>query len=163
MPFVGSKCLVVSNEGGLGSTNVHSRVGRLDLHGAPRTPYTTLSGTHAAGAQTLTFEEDVTWEADEPLVLMNPLEEATVAAKIGPRTVTLVDPLRFEHFSGWYNEPSGGRTDLRSRVMTKRRNVKIQGDAKSEGQLYGCRTGAFFGGIYRVENVEFSYSWHTMG
>ena len=72
----------------------------------------------------------------------------------GGLNLTLAAPLKFEHFSGWYDYP-GQRTDLRSRVMTKFRNVKIQGDAWSEVGVFGCRTGAFFGGIYRVENVEF--------
>ena len=64
----------------------------------------------------------------------------------GGLNLTLAAPLKFEHFSGWYDYP-GQRTDLRSRVMTKFRNVKIQGDAWSEVGMFGCRTGAFFGGI----------------
>ena len=67
----------------------------------------------------------------------------------------LEEPTRFEHFSEWFFWPGQSPTDLRSYVMTKYRNVKIQGDAWSEVQLFGCRTGAFFGGIYRVENVQF--------
>ena len=75
LPFVGAKCLVVSNEGGLGSTNAHSRIGRLDLHGTPHKNFVTLARTHLAGETFLEVEEAVDWQPGEELVLMNPWEE----------------------------------------------------------------------------------------
>ena len=80
LPFVGAKCLVLSNQGGLGSTNVHSRIGRLDLHGLPHKNFVHLKGTHKVGALELVVEEAVDWQPGEELVLMNPWEEVRFAS-----------------------------------------------------------------------------------
>jgi hypothetical protein len=91
---------------------------------------------------------------------MNPPEEATLLAVEGT-TLVLERPLRAEHFTTIYDFPFDGypehewRTDLPSYVMTLWRGIKIQGDEESQLRQFGCRTGAFFGGIYRITNTEF--------
>ena len=58
------------------------------------------------------------------------------------KRLVLKNPTKLEHFSTIWEYEGQGKTDLRSAVMTKYRNVLIQGDEWSEVQLFGCRTGS---------------------
>jgi hypothetical protein len=160
IPFIGAKVLAVSNEGGLGSLNSHNRVGRLDIHGQPHMNYAKLMLTAHNNSDRVLVDRVVDWQPGEKLVFMNPPEEATLLAVEGT-TLVLERPLRNEHFTMVYDFPFDGypasewRTDIPSYVMTLWRGVRIQGDEESELRQFGCRTGAFFGGHYRVRNAEF--------
>ena len=160
IPFVGAKVLAVSNEGGLGAVNIHHRVGRLDIHGQPHVNYARLLVTAVNNSNRVLVDRVVDWKPGETLVFMNPVEEATLLAVEGT-TLVLERPLRAEHFTTTYDFPFDGypksewKTELPSYVMTLWRGIKIQGDEESELAQFGCRTGAFFGGIYRITNTEF--------
>ena len=58
------------------------------------------------------------------------------------KTLHLAEPLLHPHYGEFFSYPGQGDTDIRAVVMTKKRNVRIQGDEWSEVQLFGCRTGS---------------------
>jgi hypothetical protein len=155
LPHVGAKGLTVSNAGGLVGDSARPRkVGRLDLHGEPRIPKAKLNQTALAGQKYLDLAWAVDWRPGEIIVLHTPLEELVVANISDDRTrVFLTTPLRAEHEGTFYTY-GGYVADIRSVVALRSRNVVIQGDEASDYQFFGAHTGAFFGGIYRVEFTE---------
>ncbi|XP_078617867.1 fibrocystin-L-like isoform X2 [Branchiostoma floridae x Branchiostoma japonicum] len=96
LPLYGAKTLAV-------------REGRLELHGRP-TPitWTRLSETAAAGATTLKLKDSVNWNAGDSIVIattgdrhsqgQNEKREIMEVYSDG-RTLTLTEPLEFEHLS----------------------------------------------------------------
>ena len=147
-PKASARGIFVSNEGGLSSTNVHSKVGRLDLHGKYNTNFVRISGHAVAGAVNITLASAVTWQPGEELVIMNPTEEMVLeAVHNGGTMIELREPLKFSHHGEFWCHKDDlqdqGCTDIRSVIMTKYRNLKLQGDEWSEVQMFGCRTGMF--------------------
>eukprot|EP00397_Hematodinium_sp_SG-2012_P000012 GEMP01000012.1.p1 GENE.GEMP01000012.1~~GEMP01000012.1.p1 ORF type:complete len:4962 (-),score=849.24 GEMP01000012.1:1054-15939(-) len=155
LPFVGAKGLTVSNKGGLaGDKSDAERVGVLDLHGIPRVAYSRLAAALFSGQTELELVDDVDWEVGDPIVLTNPTEEVEVVEVIAPNIVR-VSPAEFDHEAEVYTY-GGEDIDLRPVAGLKKRNIVIRGDEASEGEHFGAHTGAFFGGLYRIENTEFT-------
>ena len=86
--------------------------GKLELHGASRTGWTTLDATAQAGATQITLATTTDWRAGDRIVIastdLNPLwvDEATVVSVQG-RTLTLSAPLGYAH---WGTTQSFGGT-----------------------------------------------------
>jgi len=149
-----------SNGHGLEGTNAIVE-GRLDIHGRPRRRvWTKLAQTAAVGSRQLVLAEDVDFEPGDLLVVTSSsvsfaeAEEVVVESVQGPRELTLRSGLRYTHESTveWI---LGERVDMRVEVGLVSRNVVIQGDDRSESQLFGAHTIAAHGGRYLVENAEF--------
>ena len=156
--------------------------GILDIHGKPRLrTWTKVKSPVAQGSQEITTSEKVDFEAGEIIVLTAPHQELTVVTvKDGGYTIVVKEAVAANHASEirTYKGPKGMETiDMRCEVALISRNIIIQGAGRprhdgtptivpghysydvnggetSEEQLYGCHTGAFHGGHYRVENAE---------
>ena len=81
-------------------------------------------------------------------------EEVEVAMVVDSYTIMLVEPLEHTHESELVTTPAGKVVDMRAQVGLLTRNVVIQGDDESPGQMYGAHTIAVHGGNLRVENTE---------
>jgi hypothetical protein len=60
-----------------------------------------------------------------------------IAEVYSARSFRLEQPLQYNHRSEWYNMTGFAPVDMRSEVGLLTRNVVIQGDEKSESQLFG--------------------------
>lgn len=81
-------------------------------------------------------------------------EEVEVAQVIDSTTIRLTKPLSHNHVSEIITTPEGHVVDMRAQVGLLTRNVVIQGDDESPGQMFGAHTIAVHGGRFRVENAE---------
>ena len=81
-------------------------------------------------------------------------EEVEVLSVVDSHTIMLVEPLEHTHESELVTTPAGKVIDMRAQVGLLTRNVVIQGDDSSPGQMYGAHTIAVHGGNLRVENTE---------
>ena len=114
------------------------------------------------------------------IVLTAPHQELTVAKRINDYTVEVEEVIKATHTSEirtYKGKRGDEEIDMRCEVALLTRNVVIQGAGRdridgtktmpkgsyafkvnggetSEEQLYGCHTGAFHGGHYRIENSE---------
>ena len=134
----------------------------LDLHGKPRMKvWTRLSASAMAGETLIRTVESVDFAPGETIVVtfigdMKKSERVVVAALIDENTVQLTAPLKFDHVGKIVPAQSYGFDDIYMfpEVGLLSRNIIVQGDKKSDEQLFGIHTGAFMGGVYRIENVE---------
>jgi hypothetical protein len=138
--------------------------GILEIHGRPRkTVWTRIAVDAPAGTNILCLEDDADFQPGENLVIASTshdyreAEELVVAEVINSKTYRLTKPLAFTHISQVFSGRPYGHRDVKmaAEVGLLSRNVVVQGDDRSESQLFGAHTGAFHGGIYRVENAEF--------
>ncbi|XP_064635838.1 fibrocystin-L-like [Lineus longissimus] len=124
LPIYGAKALAVRN-------------GTLDLHGKPiANTWTKLTGTAAAGTNTLTVGHDVTdWEVGSKLILASTghrhsqreNEELTIAAISGDgKTITLVENLQYEHL-GVTVTVGGMPLEMRAEVGLLTHNILFRG------------------------------------
>jgi plastocyanin len=81
-------------------------------------------------------------------------EEVEVLSVVDSHTIMLVEPLKHTHESELVTTPAGKVIDMRAQVGLLTRNVVIQGDDSSPGQMFGAHTIAVHGGNLRVENTE---------
>lgn len=137
--------------------------GVLDIHGQPRLKvWTKVAFTAPAGTSIIQTAEAVDWQPGERIVITSSswdyseAEEVTVAALIDPFTVQIEEELQFDHESRIFPAGQYGHSDvdLRCEVGLLSRNVVIRGADGSEEQYFGVHTGAFHGGLYRIENTE---------
>lgn len=137
--------------------------GVLDVHGRSRKRvWTRLAASARAGDTLIRTVEDVDFAPGETIVVafigdMNKAERCIVAALVDANTVRLVAPLAFDHVGQIVPAQQFGFDDVYMfpEVGLLTRNIIIQGDDEaSDAQLFGVHTGAFGGGVYRIENVE---------
>ncbi len=153
--------------------------GTLELHGEPRTGWTRLSQTAAAGSATLTLESAPPWRAGDRLVLASTdydpaqAEEVTIAA-ISGNVVTLAAPVKNLHW-GQDEVIDGVTVSERAEVGLLSRNILIQGDAASETAGFGAQVMVMAGSMAHVHGVElyragqrarmgrYPFHWHMAG
>ena len=174
IPDIGAKVLAVSNRDGMAmggggfaglgqvAMTTSYAYGALELHGQPRLRvWTRLAAPASAGSYSVTVAENVDYAPGETIIVTNTYgvgaaEEMTVAYLSSPRVVVFTTPLANAHDCKVVSAGQFGFADVNmcGEVGLLSRNVVIQGDDNSVGQLYGVHTGAFMGGIYHIENVE---------
>jgi hypothetical protein len=162
-PLAGLGAMHGDMPGVAGAPPAAATTGYLDIHGAPRKRvWTKVAATVPAGTTVITTAEDVDWAPGETIVITAgswnyaEAEEAVVALRPDARTVVVAEPLAYTHTSRlWSAAAYGhGNVDLRCEVGLLSRNVVIRGAPGSEAQAFGVHTGAFHGGVYRLENAE---------
>eukprot|EP00607_Mallomonas_marina_P005433 CAMPEP_0182439766 /NCGR_PEP_ID=MMETSP1167-20130531/86632_1 /TAXON_ID=2988 /ORGANISM="Mallomonas Sp, Strain CCMP3275" /LENGTH=3836 /DNA_ID=CAMNT_0024633535 /DNA_START=462 /DNA_END=11972 /DNA_ORIENTATION=- len=173
LPHIGSKVLAVSSKDishshtDTGSHHPGKDTGQLEIHGQRRLrTWTKLAETAIAGDNFIITSEKVDFAPGESLVLPGTeipediysaegfgIDEVIVLANPDGYHINFTTPLKFTHRSEIVNIE--GRTiDLRSEVGLLSRNIIIQGDDRSEAQLFGVHTVAIHSGIMRIENTE---------
>jgi len=146
--------------------------GFADMHGQDiGVAWTKLATTAAAGDTTLELSEAVTWaEGSEVVISTTSYElhetEKKVIASVSGTTVTLTEPLEFEHLGTEATLSDGTKFQMRAEVGLLSRNVRIIGNdyAAIEEEQFGGRVlvGAFeqddveYVGFARFSNVEFA-------
>lgn len=173
MPYIGSKVLAVATKGcpmageDTGIRIPSRYVGELEIHGKRRLrTWTNLNETAYAGSTIIVTAEPVDFAPGELLVIPGTepysgsfdiphwqIEEVIVEQNLDGHRIVLTAPLLYTHRSEirWVEER---RIDLRCEVALITRNVVVQGDSNSYGQLFGVHTVAMMSGIFRFENAE---------
>ena len=173
VPPIGSKVLAVADKG-IPSTSFETGAhvsgrnhGQLEIHGQKRLrTWTKVAATSTAGTFTVITSELVDFKAGDIVILTgtdNPdcgkylncfgYEELVVKSNYGGYNITFTTPLAYDHVSRIVTI-EGRSVDMRCEIGLLSRNVIIQGDDKSDGQLFGVHTVAMMSGIYRIENTE---------
>ena len=124
--------------------------------------WTRLSASAYANDTIIRTVESVDYAPGEVIVIiyigdMNKAERVTVAALLDENTILLATPLQYDHIGKIVPAQSYGFQDVYMfpEVGLLTRNIVVQGDNQtSDEQLFGVHTGAFMGGVYRIENVE---------
>lgn len=169
----GAKVLVVatkgvSNTGSSEGMHIKSNtVGQLELHGSKRMrTWTKLSTTAYAGDSVIYTAEPVDFKPGDEIFLAGTevplgltmedfgIDVCTVVETIDNHQVILSQPLSFIHRAEIVTVPGGRVLDLRGEVGLLTRNLIVQGDENSAGELYGVHVMAALGGIFRLENIE---------
>lgn len=173
IPEVGVKVLAVMNRGGtmqsmedgsMSNMNQAFSQGVMEIHGRPRKRvWTKLAQSAYAGTDMVYTIEDTDFEVGDHVAITasgtgasGESEERIIAQVYGPRQYRLTQPLAYDHISQIYPAGKWGHSDVDMRVEIGliTRNVVIRGDDNSDSQLFGCHTGAFHGGVFRIENAE---------
>ena len=173
VPPIGSKVLAVADKG-IPSTSFETGAhtsgrnhGQLEIHGQKRIrTWTKVAATATAGTFTVITSEAVDFKAGESVILTgtnNPdckkylncfgYEELVIKSNYRGFNLTFTTPLAYDHESQIVTI-EGRTVDMRCEIGLLSRNVIIQGDANSDGQLFGVHTVAMMSGIYRIENAE---------
>ncbi|KAM9824037.1 PKHD1 like 1, tandem duplicate 1 [Neosynchiropus ocellatus] len=136
-----------------GAKTLAIREGTLDLHGKPvPQTWTRLAATAAEGATTITLEKKVTWKANDKIVIattghrhsQKENEVKTIASvSADGLTLTLTEPLTYEHLGVRVTLPDGAVFDARAEVGLLTRNVKVQGSINAEwsDKIEACEEG----------------------
>ena len=145
--------------------------GFADMHGADvGTAWTKLDATAAAGDDTLELSEEVTWAEGSEVVItstsyeLHETERRTIKSVSGT-TITLTEPLDFEHLGTQATLSDGTTFPIKAEVGLLSRNIKIIGKtyADQEEERFGARVlvgvftqdGTEYKGYGRFANVEF--------
>ena len=169
LPHIGSKCLAVASKGmvhnhggGDGMVMPEHATGALEIHGARRLrTWTKLRETAHAGSNFIVTSEPVDFKLGERIVIPGTEipgngifqdEVVMVVSNDDSHTVFFSPPLRYTHRSEVV-VVEGRTIDLRCEVGLLTRNVKIQGDESSDGQMFGVHT-IGMSGTFRIENAE---------
>jgi hypothetical protein len=145
------------------------KVGHLALHGKPVRSWTRLNRTAEEGETALSLAEPVDWPVGAKLLITRSWqghadEERTVAAvEDGGHTLVLDRALSRAHLGEWHwHDENALPSDLRAAVALLERNVVVQGDESTlragGSYQFGAHLGGFFGGIFRLSNVEVTRS-----
>eukprot|EP00058_Branchiostoma_floridae_P026715 XP_002612206.1 hypothetical protein BRAFLDRAFT_108902 [Branchiostoma floridae] len=141
LPIYGAKVLGLRN-------------GTLDIHGSPvPVTWTRLAQTASTGATTLVVEQPVTWKAGDSIAIATTgyrhsqtETEVREIASVDPDgvTITLTEPLEYEHISVEETFPNSGVTlETRGEVALLTRNVVIRGsdDPSWHDEIEACEEG----------------------
>ncbi|XP_035686784.1 fibrocystin-L-like [Branchiostoma floridae] len=141
LPIYGAKVLGLRN-------------GTLDIHGSPvPVTWTRLAQTASTGATTLVLEQPVTWKAGDSIAIATTgyrhsqtETEVREIASVDPDgvTITLTEPLEYEHISVEETFPNSGVTlETRGEVALLTRNVVIRGsdDPSWHDEIEACEEG----------------------
>jgi len=146
--------------------------GFADFHGQDvGVSWTKLAATSEAGSDSLELSEPVTWAAGSEVLIsatgyeLHETERRTIASVSGT-TITLTEPLEFQHLGTEATLSDGSTYQMRAEVGMLTRNVKIVGNTYDEidEQQFGGRVlvGEFeqddvtYTGSARFSNVEFA-------
>jgi cell migration-inducing and hyaluronan-binding protein len=147
------------NAMGMGTKFFGAMGGTVDLHGEPRTSWTTLSATAAPGARQINVLEAGNWRAGDRIAIaptdFDPLEteERTVTAVTGT-TLTLDAGLEHQHWGKVQVLGSTGQTMIeRAEVANLTRNIVIRGQ-NAPGSTFGGHVMFMAGATARLSNIE---------
>ena len=135
--------------------------GQLDLHGQPRTSWTRLSATAAAGSSSLSVQGNTDWRSGDKLVVASSdfngdqAEVVTVSGASG-NTVNFTPALKYSHY-GQTQSVAGQTLDERAEVGLLTRNVVVQGEMSSSAPGFGGHIMLMDGAQGRFENVELTH------
>ncbi len=174
MPMFGVKCIAITAKGAMRAEMQMTRrqssrtTGQLEVHGEKRLrSWTKLSQTAFAGDDFFTTAEPVDFREGDILVIPGTeyprgddpshpeyeIEVVTVLRTENNTVVYLTKPLLYTHRAEiLFIE--GRRIDMRCEVGLLSRNVIIQGDDRSQGQLFGVHVIAMMTSIMRIEDAE---------
>ena len=137
--------------------------GQLELHGAPKSKWTTLGQTATAGSSTITLATTPTgWAVGDEIVItstvltMDQAEVRKIMA-INGATLTLDSGLSFSHYGMLQTYSNGVRTwnlDERAEVGNLTRNILIQGDAGFGSDGIGGNMMFHKGTSVHIDNIE---------
>lgn len=122
------------------------RFSTLDIHGLPRTAWTSLDSTVVAGGNTLTLVEEVDWKVGEKIMITSTsynryeAEEHTIAnvsTAGGKTTVTIDGIFANQHYAGVQSFGTDS-VEIRAEVALMERNVIFQGDEESFEKEFGA-------------------------
>ncbi|MFK7799915.1 MAG: G8 domain-containing protein [Aureispira sp.] len=160
---------------------------RIELHGAPKTSWTQLNANANTGATTIDVVAGENWKVGDKVVVASSrvnwqeAEERTITAisnlSGGAKRLT-VAALQFPHKGVQKTYTGNGKTwnaDLRAEVGMLTHNIKIQGNAASEGDNgFGAHTMIMMGAKAYVSNTElyrmgqksemgrYPFHWHLL-
>ncbi|MCL4864744.1 MAG: hypothetical protein KJZ47_02545 [Gemmatimonadales bacterium] len=132
--------------------------GALELHGEPRTSWTTLDASAAVGATQITLAKATNWRVGDRIAIastdFNPLwaDDAVITAVSG-RNLTLATPLKYAHW-GTVQTISGKTVDERAEVGLLTRNIVIQGDPVTSPSGLGGHLMVMRGGTAHIEGAD---------
>ncbi|MCX6182409.1 MAG: carbohydrate-binding protein [Bacteroidetes bacterium] len=167
--------------------------GILSFHGKVRYGWTMLNANAAAGSTSITLQDAVDWVAGEEMIITTTGREHDLDRKLSytetekrtitavsadKKTITFSQALNYSHFGQLQTFSNGTKSwtlDERAEVGLLTRNIKIQGDASSEANMFGgqimvmngCK--AYFSGVelYQMGQAgllaRYPFHWHMMG
>ena len=149
---------------GMGDRLLGVMGGTLELHGQPRTSWTRLVQTAAAGSSTLTLQNAPDWKVGDLLALASTdydpaqSEQVTVTAVSSAGsavTLTLAAPLRYTH---WGQSESFGGVPVpeQAEVGLLSRNVVIQAGSDAAASGLGGQVMVMKGGAAHIGGTEFT-------
>lgn len=145
---------------GMGDRVIAVMDGTLELHGAPRLPWTRLAQTAPAGSSTLTLEAAPDWVGGDTLTLattdFNAAQtEQVVVQRVSGNTVTLATPLKYTH---WAEDTTHAGLTLseRAEVGLLTRNIVIAASEDASATGLGANTMVMGRSEARVQGVEFT-------
>ena len=155
---------------------------QVEMHGKPKTPWTQLGATVAAGSNIIKLKESVNWEVGDEIVIastdfdMNHAETRIITAVNSNISFTLNEPLQYPHFGELQNYMHGKDSaiswtvDERAEVGLLSHNITIKGDQSSVENGYGGHMMCMPGSKMKAENIELyhmgqkatlgRYPWH---
>jgi predicted small lipoprotein YifL len=153
--------------------------GRIDLHGEQGfASWTQLTGPHPAGTTSLQVLDASGWKPGDEIVVATGSPEPDEAevrrvTAVEGTTVTVDAPLEFAR-PGDLSEIEGRSIDRRAAVARLTRNIRIEGDERSQDG-FGGHVMVMEGGSAYVDSVEFQrmgqfdqlgkypFHWHIVG
>ncbi|XP_048254094.1 fibrocystin-L-like [Haliotis rufescens] len=164
------------NDGPTLGSKVIAVYGGLDMHGLdPGVTWTRLGVTAAAGDNSITLSEPVSWAVDSEIVITTTSYKAwdtetfkITAVSANNLTLTLNGSLAHLHIAVSETVPNGRSYNLAAKVGLLTRNIKIIGEDYAElfSQSFGARllvartadSTMSYSGFAKIQNVEF---FHT--
>ncbi|MEM9044724.1 MAG: G8 domain-containing protein [Pseudomonadota bacterium] len=160
---------------------------RIEIHAvdAAKESWTQLTETAMAGDTSLNFSEATQWEVGDVIAIApsgRDWQEDEVriitAVSNGGRTVTIDEPLEFNHYGEietYTNGVDSWDIDMRAEVALLSRNITIQGDEDSVDDGFGAHTMIMHGAEQHISGAEFTrvgqedilgrypIHWHMLG
>lgn len=139
--------------------------GQIELHGANKTSWSTLSENAGVNSTKIKITETShNWEVGDEIVIAPSRlkwtegEKRTITA-ISGNELTLNSKLTYPHIGAvhTYTRASDGKKwvgDMRAEVGLLSKNIKIQGDANSASNQHGGHIMIHMNGTAHVENIE---------
>jgi cell surface hyaluronidase len=158
--------------------------GVIELHGHDRTSWLKLGATALAGSNTLVLSEvPKGWAKGYPIVVGSSTEdprqaEVRTIATINGNTVTLNEPLAYNHFGvqqTYSNDKQTWTVDTRAPVGLLSRSISIRGPEDASTTGFGAHVMIMAGGQARFTDVAFlrtgqksvkgryPFHWHLVG
>ncbi len=140
--------------------------GRIFMHGKNTISWSQLGANVAAGSNTITLKEAVTWPVGAEILITssrknwNEAEKRTITnVSANGKTITLNSALGFPHVGvqKTYTRTSPAKTwtaDLRAEVGLLSRNIKVQGGGGSVTAGFGGHIMVHFGSKAFIDGIE---------
>lgn len=145
---------------GMGDRVLGVMDGVLELHGAPKLPWTRLSTTASAGSSTLSLETAPDWTPGSALTLtstdFNPNQtEQVVVQKVTGTQVTLATPLKFTHW-GQATTLAGKTLQERAEVGLLTHNIRLRASDDAVQTGLGAHVMVMGNSQVRIAGTEFT-------